>query len=173
LLSLSKNISEQSPSVNMPKYRVVEPHPSINRPAIHTGRGGAGNVFSFRNTVTTPGDSAEGPASLAQLGAHPPKNFSSGRGGAGNIHSYSERAIFSFDEELERQMKREKEVAPVFHIGRGGAGNTIDSDGLDLAWKRRDGSVGSNSSNASTTDRVMQRARRSLEAGWEKLTGVN
>jgi hypothetical protein len=66
-------------------------------------------------------------------------------------------------------MRREKEVAPVFHIGRGGAGNTIDSDGLDLAWKRRGTSVGTNSSNGS----VMQRARRSLEAGWGKLTGVN
>jgi hypothetical protein len=153
----------------MPKYRVVEPHPSTNCPAVHTGRGGAGNVISLRNTVTTVGEYAEGPASLAALDAHPPKNFLSGRGGAGNFHSDSERAIFSFDEELERQMRREKEVAPVFHIGRGGAGNTIDSDGLDLAWKRRGGSVGTNSSNAS----VMQRARRSLEAGWGKLTGVN
>jgi len=153
----------------MPKYRVVEPHPSTNCPAMHTGRGGAGNVISLRGTVTTVGEYAEGPASLTPLDAHPPKNFLSGRGGAGNVHSYSERAIFSFDEELERQMRREKEVAPVFHIGRGGAGNTIDSDGLDLAWKRRGTSVGTNSSNGS----VMQRARRSLEAGWGKLTGVN
>jgi hypothetical protein len=141
---------------------------------MHTGRGGAGNVISLRGTVTTSGESAEGPASLTPLDAHPPKNFLSGRGGAGNIHNFSERAIFSFDEELERQMRREKEVAPVFHIGRGGAGNTIDPDGLDLAWKHRSAhSVGTNSSNTSTTDRVMNRARRSLEAGWGKLTGVN
>lgn len=158
----------------MPNYSVIEPHPSTNVPIMHTGRGGAGNVVSLRDTVTTAAQSAEGPASLARLNAHPRKNFLSGRGGAGNVHSFSERAIFSFDEELERQMRREKEVAPVFHIGRGGAGNTVDPESLDLAWRHRGiSSVGTNSSNGSAADRVMQKARRSLEAGWGKLTGVS
>jgi hypothetical protein len=157
----------------MPQYRVIEPHPSTARAAMHTGRGGAGNVVSLRGTVTTPAQSAEGPPSLVRLDAHPSKNFMSGRGGAGNVHSISERAIFSFDEELERQLRREKEVAPVFHIGRGGAGNTIDPESFDLAWKRRAGSVGSTASFGSTAERVIQRARRSLETGWERLAGVN
>lgn len=154
----------------MPKYRVVEPHPSSTR-QIHTGRGGAGNVVSRPDATA---ESTRDPTSLPRHDTHPPKAFISGRGGAGNVHDISERAIFSFDEELERQMRLEKEVAPVFHIGRGGAGNTIDPDGLDLAWKHRGlASVGTNSSIESGADRLMHKARRSLEMGWGKLAGVN
>lgn len=154
----------------MPKYRVVEPHPSATK-QMHTGRGGAGNIVS---RDTTPESATEGPTPLARHDTHPPKAFISGRGGAGNVHDISERAIFSFDEELERQMRREKEVAPVFHIGRGGAGNTIEPDGHELAWKpRRLSTVGTTSSTESGADRMIQRARRSFEAGWGKLAGVN
>lgn len=154
----------------MPKYRVVEPHPSATK-QIHTGRGGAGNVISSATASARP---TEDPTTLTRHDTRPPKAFISGRGGAGNVHDISERAIFSFDEELERQMRREKEVAPVFHIGRGGAGNTIDSDGHDLAWKHRGlASVGTTSTTESGADRMIHRARRSLEAGWGKLAGVN
>jgi len=37
--------------------------------------------------------------------------------------SGTERTIFSFDEELTRERVREEEAAPVYHVGRGGAGN--------------------------------------------------
>jgi hypothetical protein len=37
-------------------------------------------------------------------------------------HVY-ERLIFSFDEELERQRRVLAHAAPVYHFGRGGAGN--------------------------------------------------
>lgn len=140
---------------------------------MHTARGGAGNVISLRDTLTTPGESATGPASLTRLDTHPPKTFTSGRGGAGNVHDISERAIFSFDEELERQMRREKEVAPVFHIGRGGAGNVVAPEGFEFVRRRAGGSLGSSSSASSNTDRLANRARRSFEAGWAKLTHLS
>ncbi|KAK2753070.1 hypothetical protein FQN55_005030 [Onygenales sp. PD_40] len=156
-------------------YRVVEPHPSTTaRPVIHTSRGGAGNIVSLKNTTTTPGQTATGPASLTRLDSRPQKRFTSGRGGAGNIHSSGERAIFSFDEELERQLRREKEVAPVFHVGRGGAGNTIVPDGFDLARKSSGtGSVQSASSTESNADSIKNKARRSLEARWGKFMGLS
>ena len=108
----------------MPHYQVTEPHPTTTK-YIHAGRGGQGNTF--KAPKTTDGATARGPASL--FGGVIPTSthkFSSGRGGAGNIHEPSERAIFSFDEELERQtsrMTQEKKEGAVWHVGRGGAGN--------------------------------------------------
>lgn len=105
------------------RYQVTEPHPTASK-YIHSGRGGAGNTF--KAPKTTNGVTARGPAST--FGSEIPKSsskFSSGRGGAGNIHEPSERAIFSFDEELERQTTREQMLkeGAVWHVGRGGAGN--------------------------------------------------
>lgn len=51
-----------------------------------------------------------------------------------NTGARSERRIFSFDEELERERRREG--VPVYHIGRGGVGNLVD-EGVE---KRREGS---------------------------------
>ena len=105
------------------QYQITEPHPQPGK-YVHSGRGGAGNTFKAPKTSN--GTTARGPASLFQTGL--PKSsskFASGRGGAGNIHEPSERAIFSFDEELERQSTRERKMkeAGVWHVGRGGAGN--------------------------------------------------
>jgi hypothetical protein len=106
------------------QYLVTEPHPHPGK-YIHSGRGGAGNTFKAPKTSN--GSSANGPASLFETGLPDTtaSKFSSGRGGAGNIHHKSERAIFSFDEELERQSTQEKRVkeGAVWHVGRGGAGN--------------------------------------------------
>ncbi|KAL4778937.1 hypothetical protein BJX76DRAFT_362254 [Aspergillus varians] len=157
-------------------YRVVEPHPSVphtSRPALHTARGGAGNVISLKDTKTTDSRSATGPASLARLDSRVPSLYASGRGGAGNIHRSSERAIFSFDEELEREMRR---AAPVYHVGRGGAGNMIHRDNDNesiLSRKFSSTSQTSAKSNLSTTsDRARDMARRGLEKGWEKIKGM-
>ncbi|KAJ5569968.1 uncharacterized protein N7459_009398 [Penicillium hispanicum] len=154
-------------------YRVVEPHPSVpssTRPAIYTGRGGCGNVISLKNTKTTDSRTATGPASLTRLDSRAPSTFTSGRGGAGNVHSSSERAIFSFDEELERDLRR---AAPVYHVGRGGAGNTIfrddASDSSSLSRKHSAGSTATNSSTSSVADRARDMARRGLEKGWGKI----
>ncbi|OQD74485.1 hypothetical protein PENDEC_c010G02440 [Penicillium decumbens] len=156
-------------------YRVIEPHPSVphtSRPAVYTGRGGQGNVISLKNTTTTPSRTATGPASLARLDSRTPSTFTSGRGGAGNVHSSSERAIFSFDEELERDLRR---AAPVYHVGRGGAGNMMyrdDSSTVSLSREPSAGSTATSSSAGSVTDRARDIARRSLEKGWGKLKGA-
>lgn len=115
-------------------YRIVEPHPSAPKAAaIHTSRGGAGNVCSLKNTPTTPGPTAQGPPSLTRLDSRTPgRRFMGGRGGAGNVHhtAYEQRPMFSFDEELELVARREQSsrrgAAPVFTaVGRGGAGNLV------------------------------------------------
>ena len=156
-------------------YRVIEPHPSVphtGRPAVFTGRGGQGNVISLKNTKTTDSRTATGPASLTRLNSRAPSTFTSGRGGAGNVHSSSERAIFSFDEELERDLRR---AAPVYHVGRGGAGNMMyrdDSSSSSLSRKYSAGSTATNSSTGSVADRARDMARRGLEKGWGKLKGA-
>lgn len=160
-------------------YHVVEPHPSVPktpRPAIHTQRGGAGNVIDLKNTKTTDSRTATGPASVARLDTRRPAAYKSGRGGAGNIHSSKEWAIFSFDEELERDLRR---AAPVYHVGRGGAGNTVynsnppsSSESYTLTRKLSGGSSGTNSSADSSGDRTRDRALRGLEKGWGKLKGM-
>ncbi|CZT45117.1 uncharacterized protein RSE6_05399 [Rhynchosporium secalis] len=104
-------------------FQLVEPHPNVNCYA-HAGRGGAGNYF--KAPKTSKGSTAVGPASLFEHGL--PKStskFSSGRGGAGNIRKPTERAIFSFDEELQLQKTRDEKSkeGAVYHFGRGGVGN--------------------------------------------------
>ena len=122
----------------------------------------------------TTGATATGPASRTTL-TPPPANgyFAAGRGGAGNMYRERERAIFSFDEELEREMRR---GAPVYHVGRGGAGNMIhrDSDNEStLSRKFSSTSQGSAKSNlSSTSDRARDMARRGLEKGWGKIKGM-
>ncbi|PWW74735.1 hypothetical protein C7212DRAFT_283333 [Tuber magnatum] len=59
-----------------------------------------------------------------------PQFFSTGIGGAGNIRHKSERAIFFFDEELEKEKVIRENRAPVYSIGRGGAGNIISTESL-------------------------------------------
>ncbi|KAL3464078.1 hypothetical protein BJX64DRAFT_255542 [Aspergillus heterothallicus] len=157
-------------------YRVIEPHPSVphtSRPALHTARGGAGNIISLKNTKTTDSRTATGPASLTRLDSRTPTTFTSGRGGAGNVHSSSERAIFSFDEELEREMRR---AAPVYHVGRGGAGNMIHRNNDNESTLSRKFSASSETSAksniSSTSDRARDMARRGLEKGWGKIKGM-
>ncbi|KAB8079234.1 hypothetical protein BDV29DRAFT_165147 [Aspergillus leporis] len=156
-------------------YRVIEPHPSVphtSRPALHTARGGAGNIISLKNTKTTDSRTATGPASLTRLDSRAPTTFTSGRGGAGNVHSSSERAIFSFDEELERDLRR---AAPVYHVGRGGAGNMVFRDN-DSALSRKfsisSNATSSSAGSTSSTGSTRERALRGLEKGWGKLRGM-
>jgi len=138
-------------------YQITEPLPSV--PAtnyIHGGRGGAGNYRRVdpSKRVSTTVTASSRPASLD--GTKSNAVYSCGRGGAGNMYAGSERAIFSFDEELTRERVREEVAAPVYHVGRGGAGNFA---------KRESGDDGSaRSSNESI--------RSGIEQIWGKISGT-
>jgi len=150
-------------------YRITEPHPSV--PAthyIHSGRGGAGNISHIDPKVVTSAQEATGPASRTTLN---PKQsnpyYTAGRGGAGNIHfTGSERPMFSFDEELERQRRMMEHQAPVYHVGRGGAGNYASETAAQLS---RRGSSGTDASSASSVG--ASSVRHSVEATWSRLRG--
>ncbi|KAF2020310.1 hypothetical protein BU24DRAFT_136860 [Aaosphaeria arxii CBS 175.79] len=148
----------------MPSYHITEPHPSVPSSNIyHSGRGGAGNVTRVNPKNVTDGRSATGPASRVKL-TPPPHNalFTSGRGGAGNVHREKERAMFSFDEELAQQERLREHAAPVYHIGRGGAGNLVDD--LQPRCARQ------NSASSTLSSDSEAGVRRSLEGAWHKVS---
>jgi hypothetical protein len=177
-------------------YSIVEPHPQPSPSAhyISTGRGGAGNAIRNTPSQITRGTDATGPAAAAAIRASLATSKASsscsgsthssshrqwstgGRGGAGNVFPASERAIFSFDEELERQLRRERDVAPVYHVGRGGAGNLMHgASGSERKVERRmsddsGASLGSTSSRGSESGADV--FNRSVKKGWKKITGA-
>ena len=137
--------------------RITEPLPSV--PAtnyIHGGRGGAGNYRrvdpSKRISSTVTSSSAANSVNSRSLTSG---HYSCGRGGAGNMYSGSERPIFSFDEELTRERAREEDAAPVYHVGRGGAGNFAKRQSEDGASRHSTESV-----------------RSGIEQIWEKISGT-
>lgn len=78
------------------------------------------------------------------------------------MHREKERAMFSFDEELAQQERLRENAAPVYHIGRGGAGNLIDE------MHPRTSRTNSASSNSSAESE--KGARRSIEGAWHKVS---
>lgn len=146
-------------------YSIVEPHPSTTK-AVHTSRGGAGNVVRLDSTRTTSGQDACGPASLTRLDSHQRKYYTSGRGGAGNVHTTNEHTIFSFDEELELQLRHDKHAAPIFHIGRGGAGNAVAVDSPSIARRDSGSTVSSNGSADGNS------SRKSVSARLGRIVGI-
>jgi hypothetical protein len=148
-------------------YRITEPHPSIPKSHyIHSGRGGAGNYAQVNPQDVTTGQTASGPASIKPLrSASPDDYFTSGRGGAGNVHRVKERAIFSFDEELERQRRMTEHQAPIYHVGRGGAGNLVDE------MRPRMESRSSTSSASSAGSEYNTRMRSSVDSAWGRFRG--
>lgn len=163
-------------------YNIVEPHPSASSNTyIHTGRGGAGNFLHTPANVTR-GSDASGPpsrlppSSLLSSSTNPTKTFTTGRGGAGNVHHNSERAIFSFDEELERQLSRERKAAPVFHVGRGGAGNVRASLGVsaeEVVSRKGRSDDGMSARSGSSVESGAEVATRKVVLGWKRITGMN
>jgi hypothetical protein len=152
-------------------YSLVEPHPHTACPYVHTARGGVGNVV--QKTSSSKPFTASASIPRASLDHKQPSTSKSGRGGAGNVHHSSERAIFSFDEELERQMRQQEAMAPVYHVGRGGAGNMIYAD--SSTTRRKDSetaSARSASSAESGADIATKVVRRSLEKGWAKVVSA-
>jgi hypothetical protein len=147
----------------MVNFHITEPHPNVASSYIYSGRGGAGNAMRIKPSEVTAGHTATGPASRIKLTPPPTTNFYAvGRGGAGNMKK-SERAIFSFDEELQQQERLRSGQAPVYHIGRGGAGNYVD----EMKPKsQRQNSASSTSSVESEKDGV----RHSVDAAWKRLS---
>ena len=148
-------------------YRITEPHPSVPKSHyVHSGRGGAGNYTQVNPQNVTSGQTASGPASVTSLkGASPNAYFTAGRGGAGNVHRENERAIFSFDEELERQQRLIEHQAPIYHVGRGGAGNLVDE------VRPRTASRSSTSSGNSSGSEFNARGRGSVDNAWNRFRG--
>jgi hypothetical protein len=142
-------------------YRITEPHPSVpTSHYIHAGRGGAGNVSYVDPKSITSGADASGPASRTALNTKSSNYYPSGRGGAGNMtFAGNERPIFSFDEELERQRRMQQHQAPVYHVGRGGAGN--------FASEKRASSASSADSMASSG----KNGRSSIEGVFDRIRG--
>ena len=120
--------------------RLSEPHPSTTSSTrLPTGRGGAGNFTRPPPPSALPATTTTVDPSSASTHSSSSRNnkFTTGRGGAGNVHGASEhRAMFKFDEELEKE-RRNSEAVPVYHVGRGGAGNLIN----ETSAGRRDSSA--------------------------------
>jgi hypothetical protein len=147
----------------MPSFHITEPHPSVGSSYIYSGRGGAGNVTRITPSSLTSGPNASGPASRVSLSPPPTSHYyASGRGGAGNMHREKERAMFSFDEELQQQERLRSQQAPVYHVGRGGAGNLVDE------MKPR--SQRTNRASSSSSSGSKEGVRRSIEGAWGKMT---
>ena len=123
-------------------YRLADIYPKSIEPYVHTGRGGAGNVTrNWPSAAPTHYTTHKNLCFIQSQEPYPmPNNLSSistrpsqrkahifGRGGFGNSHPASEQAMFSFDEELERVRKVTEAMVPIYHIGRGGHGNTTYS----------------------------------------------
>lgn len=95
----------------------------------HSGRGGAGNYHTVPKNLPNPPTSILAP-SMTNTSTSSNTKFYAGRGGAGNARTHSERAVFSFDEELERDRMLHEHHAPVYSVGRGGAGNMVAADNI-------------------------------------------
>ncbi|MCJ1322201.1 hypothetical protein MMC15_007547 [Xylographa vitiligo] len=154
----------------MPMH-VASPNPSVSSPKyVHTGIGGAGNYHRYE-----PAASSTSPnpirSTTTVVPTHPsaqPRRFTSGRGGAGNRYQASERAMFSFDEELERVRGGSEGMAPVYHIGRGGVGNLLDERKMSAAAERA-GSIssgGSGGSDRGVGERSKEWLKERLSRGW-------
>jgi len=146
-------------------FSVTEPHPSVAKGGyIGSGRGGAGNYKSYKHTEVTAGPTASGPAARISLIRPSKRAVVSGRGGAGNVFTPTEpeEAMFQFDEEM---VKKREFVAPMYHIGRGGAANWVDETKPRSSRANSSDSSASMDSERSTASSV----RRSMEGAFGRL----
>ena len=132
---------------------------SISASTIHSGVGTAATRTNTVTSASTSTSTSPNPSSSSSSSSSHPFKISTGRGGAGNHFPASERAMFSFDEELEVRRARETRAAPVYHVGRGGAGNVEDG-----RWPGLRGSAGNASSAAS-----MYSARSGADNAWARV----
>ena len=160
IMSNRYHLVEPIPSYATTATRSSKSSTSSAQPYIHTARGGAGNITrvplppnALRTCLTFPISQQTPPPSAISTRKH--STISSGRGGAGNIRTLPpsppvtlhprEHGIFSLDEELEAQLRHHRtrtSFAPVYHVGRGGAGNTSSRRRLiERAWTTGDDAV--------------------------------
>ncbi|KAF8454225.1 hypothetical protein BGX38DRAFT_1141183 [Terfezia claveryi] len=133
----------------------------------HGGRGGAGNyrrVSPFELTTrTTPSTTPTIPSTTSKL-------FFGGRGGAGNVHPSTERAMFSFDEELERDRLIHEHHAPVYSIGRGGKGNLVSRDDIATrSFYSEQNSLSSSPRSSTSSTGPISFSAASLKSGADRL----
>ena len=69
--------------------------------------------------------------------------------------------MFSFDEELAQQERLREHAAPVYHVGRGGAGNLVE--------ERAKASRQNSTSSTVSTDSE-RGVRGSMEGAWRKMS---
>ncbi|KAK4503899.1 hypothetical protein PRZ48_004814 [Zasmidium cellare] len=140
---------------------ITEPHPTVPKSGgyIYGGRGGAGNYKRYKPEEVTTGPSATGPPSRISLTKPFKRTVPLGRGGAGNMASSSnEESIFEFDEEMLNKRAVHSHAAPIYHVGRGGAGNLFTEPKPKPASARKDST---DSSASSDSERITALRRNS------------
>lgn len=128
----------------------------------HTGIGGAGNYRKLTSAEIA------SPKTKSHDVKPTPRPFYGGRGGVGNAHAASERAMFSFDEELKRDQLRRESVAPMYAVGRGGAGNIVPSEEEGSDGEERVSMEGS-IARISTSTQESRYSTRSLGSGADRI----
>lgn len=140
--------------------------PIYSSPVYHGGRGGAGN---YRKV--SPAEIARAaPSAAPVVSSTSSKLFFGGRGGAGNVHPSTERAMFSFDEELERDRLIHEHSAPVYSIGRGGKGNLVSREDLATrSFYSENNSASSSPRSSTSSNGPMSFSAASLKSGADRL----
>jgi len=150
-------------------FKLADPIPSA--PMYHTGRGGAGNYRRLPTPLPAPTNSN----ALSQIPTNSSTRsnvFFSSRGGAGNVHPTSERAVFSFDEELAREQMIREHQPPVFSIGRGGSGNMVHSERAATRsfYSKKSGEIERTVSGQSgASGSRIERVRSGADKLWDRL----
>ena len=90
--------------------------------------------------------------------------------------------MFSFDEELALQLRQSSHPAPIYHVGRGGAGNTarpqgnamyVDGGGSSSSRRRESSATDSSSekSEGSAPRNIMRKIGRTVGKAGDYLAG--
>lgn len=133
----------------------------------HGGRGGAGN---YRKVSPSDLLGRVAPSAAPLPPSTSSKLFFGGRGGAGNAHPVTERAMFSFDEELERDRLIHEHHAPVYSIGRGGKGNLVSQDDIATrSFYSPENSPSSSPRSSTSSNGPISFSAASLKSGADRL----
>lgn len=152
--------------------QITEGSPVLDTGAYyHAGRGGAGNYRRLSSSYL----SSSPPVTTVPSSTS--KVYFGGRGGAGNVKPKTERAMFSFDEELERDRLFHQHHAPVYSIGRGGAGNVVPADCISTRSNYAATPEASPRSSTCSAPRESRFSSSSMRSGadkvWDTLTRVH